>query len=168
MLTKIAAETMKRISMELGGDAPFIVFEDADLKKVVERALICKFCSSGQTCVCTNRLFVHQNVLEEFTKRLIQRVQSFKLGRGIDAGVNHGPLVNAAAVEKVKGHVQDAIKKGGHLQCGDDIPAGGSSGYFYQPIIITNAKKIYFLQTMRLPGPLLLYSHSLPRNKSLH
>ncbi|OJJ79118.1 NAD-dependent succinate-semialdehyde dehydrogenase [Aspergillus glaucus CBS 516.65] len=153
MLTKLAADTMKRISMELGGNAPFIVFEDADLEKAVEGALICKFRSSGQTCVCTNRLFVHQNVLEEFTKRSIQRVQSFKLGRGIDEGVTHGPLVNAAAVEKVKSHVQDAIKKGGQLQCGGDVPAGGSSGYFYQPTIITNAKKDMLLANNETFGP---------------
>ncbi|KAJ6092303.1 Aldehyde dehydrogenase N-terminal [Penicillium canescens] len=154
MLTQLAAGTMKRISMELGGNAPFIVFEDADLDKAVEGALICKFRSSGQTCVCANRLYVHQDVLEEFTQRLIRRVKSFKLGRGIDEGVTHGPLVNAAAVEKVKSHVQDAIEKGAQLRCGGNVPAGVSSGYFYEPTIMTHANKKMLLATDETFGPL--------------
>lgn len=153
MLTKLAAGTMKRVSMELGGNAPFIVFDDADIEKAVEGALICKFRSSGQTCVCANRLYVHQDVLEDFTKRLIARVQSFKLGRGIDEGITHGPLVNAAAVEKVKNHVADAIKKGGQLRYGGAVPAD-TSGYFYQPTIITNANKDMLLATDETFGPL--------------
>lgn len=153
VLTKLAAGTMKRVSMELGGNAPFIVFDDADIEKAVEGALICKFRSSGQTCVCANRLYVHQDVLEDFTKRLIARVQSFKLGRGIDEGITHGPLVNAAAVEKVKNHVADAIKKGGQLRYGGAVPAD-TSGYFYQPTIITNANKDMLLATDETFGPL--------------
>lgn len=153
MLAKLAADTMKRISMELGGNAPFIVFEDADLDKAVEGALICKFRSSGQTCVCVNRILVHQNVLEEFTAKIVQRVKSFKLGRGIDEGVTHGPLVNAAAVEKVKSHVDDALKKGGLLHCGGDVPAG-LSGYFYQPTVITNVNKDMLVASDETFGPL--------------
>ncbi|KAJ5753595.1 Aldehyde dehydrogenase N-terminal [Penicillium nucicola] len=154
MLTQLAAGTMKRISMELGGNAPFIVFEDADLDKAVEGALICKFRSSGQTCVCANRLYVHEDVLEEFSQRLIRRVQSFKLGRGIDEGVTHGPLVNSAAVEKVRSHVQDAIEKGGQLRCGGNVPAGVSSGYFYEPTIITHANNKMLLASDETFGPL--------------
>ena len=153
MLAKLATDTMKRISMELGGNAPFIVFEDADLDKAVEGALICKFRSSGQTCVCVNRIIVHQNVLEEFTAKMVQSVKSFKLGRGIDEGVTHGPLVNAAAVEKVKAHVEDALKKGGRLHCGGNVPAG-QSGYFYQPTIITNANKGMLVANDETFGPL--------------
>lgn len=153
MLTKLAAGTMKRVSMELGGNAPFIVFDDADIVKAVEGALICKFRSSGQTCVCANRLYVHKDVLEDFTQRLICRVQSFKLGRGIDEGITHGPLVNAAAVEKVKSHVEDAIEKGGQLRYGGAVPAD-TSGYFYQPTIITNANKDMLLATDETFGPL--------------
>lgn len=153
MLTKLAAATMKRVSMELGGNAPFIVFDDANLDKAVEGALICKFRSSGQTCVCANRLFVHQNVQKEFTQKLIQRVQTFKLGRGIDEGVTHGPLVNAAAVDKVRSHVQDALQKGGCLEFGGDVPPD-SSGYFFQPTIITNANKDMLLANDETFGPL--------------
>ncbi|KAK4869540.1 hypothetical protein LT330_005922 [Penicillium expansum] len=154
MLTKLAAGTMKRVSMELGGNAPFIVFNDADIEKAIEGALICKFRSSGQTCVCANRLYVHQDILEDFTQRLISRVQTFKLGRGIDEGVTHGPLVNAAAVEKVKSHVQDAIQKGGQLRYGGEVPADTPSGYFYQPTIITHANKDMLLATDETFGPL--------------
>lgn len=123
------------------------------ISKAVEGALICKFRSSGQTCVCANRLYVHQDVLEDFTQRLICRVQSFKLGRGIDEGITHGPLVNAAAVEKVKSHVADAIEKGGQLRYGGAVPAD-TSGYFYQPTIITNAHKDMLLATDETFGPL--------------
>lgn len=155
MLTKLAAGTMKRVSMELGGNAPFIVFEDADLDKAVEGALICKFRASGQTCVCANRLFVHKDVLEEFTQRMIKRVQTFKLGRGIDPGVSHGPLVNAAAVEKVKSHVQDAIEKGGQLRHGGEaLGENLAAGYFYQPTIITGANTDMLLATDETFGPL--------------
>ncbi|CAI7565658.1 unnamed protein product [Penicillium bialowiezense] len=154
MLTKLAAGTMKRVSMELGGNAPFVVFEDADIDEAVEGALICKFRSSGQTCVCANRLYVHEDVIEEFTERLIRRVSGFRLGRGIDEGVTHGPLVNAAAVDKVKLHVDDAIQKGGQLRYGGGVPADRASGYFYQPTVITNANSKMLLASDETFGPL--------------
>ncbi|KAJ5165195.1 Aldehyde dehydrogenase N-terminal [Penicillium coprophilum] len=154
MLTKLAAGTIKRVSMELGGNAPFIVFDDANIEKAIEGALICKFRSSGQTCVCANRLYVHKDVLEDFTQGLIRRVSSFKLGRGIDEGVTHGPLVNAAAVDKVKSHVQDALQKGGQLRYGGDVPTDTPPGFFYQPTIITNANKDMLLATDETFGPI--------------
>ncbi|KAE8345040.1 hypothetical protein BDV24DRAFT_159874 [Aspergillus arachidicola] len=154
MLTQLAASTMKRVSMELGGNAPFIVFEDADINQAVEGALICKFRASGQTCVCANRLLVHRDALEEFTQRLTRRVESFRLGRGIDEGVTHGPLVNAAAVAKVKSHVEDAIQKGGQLRCGGGVPPNLASGYFYSPTIITNAHKDMLVAQDETFGPL--------------
>lgn len=153
-LTTLAAGTMKRVSMELGGNAPLIVFDDADLDKAIEGALICKFRSSGQTCVCANRIFVHEKILEVFTQRMIERVQKFNLGRGIDSGVTHGPLINASAVEKVDIHVQDALKKGGRLQYGGTKPLEASRGYFYQPTIITNATKDMLVYQEETFGPL--------------
>lgn len=152
MLTKLAAGTMKRVTMELGGNAPFIVFNDADLDKAVEGALICKFRSSGQTCVCANRLYVHEQVLEEFTERLVKKVQAFKLGPGLDNGTTHGPLVNSAAVEKVASHVQDALQKGGKLKLGGKAPPG-LAGYFYEPTIITNAHKDMLVAQDETFGP---------------
>lgn len=153
MITKLAAGTIKRVSMELGGNAPFVVFEDADLDKAIEGALVSKFRSSGQTCVCSNRLYVHQDVMEEFTERLISRVQSFNLGRGIDEGVTHGPLVNKAAVDKVKGHVEDAICKGGLLRYGGDVLANRPDGFFYQPTILTHANQDMLVAKEETFGP---------------
>ncbi|KAJ5920148.1 hypothetical protein N7516_011006 [Penicillium verrucosum] len=138
MLTKLASETMKKVSMELGGNAPFVVFEDADLDQAVDAALICKFRASGQTCVCANRLYVHKQVLEAFAEKLAAKVRTLKLGRGIDDGTTQGPLVNAAAVEKVKAHVADALAKGGQLRTGGQAP-NHLSGFFFEPTIITGA-----------------------------
>ncbi|KAK1625542.1 aldehyde dehydrogenase domain-containing protein [Colletotrichum phormii] len=138
MLTKAAADTMKRVSMELGGNAPFIVFDDADIDQAVEGALICKFRCSGQTCVCANRLLVHEAVKDQFIEKLVARVKQYKLGRGIDEGITQGPLVNAAAVQKVDAHVQDALKKGAGavLHTGGKAPEG-LKGYFYEPTVIS-------------------------------
>ncbi|KAM6536128.1 hypothetical protein FALCPG4_005646 [Fusarium falciforme] len=138
MLTCAAAGTMKRVSMELGGNAPFIVFDDADLDQAVEAAMVCKYRCSGQTCVCANRLLVHEKVVDDFTKRLVKRLQTLKLGRGIDEGVTQGPLVNSAAVQKIDGHVRGAIRKGAILRTGGKRPEG-LSGFFYEPTVLTNA-----------------------------
>lgn len=138
MLTKAAAETMKRVSMELGGNAPFIVFEDADISQVVEAAMVCKFRCSGQTCVCANRLLVHERVRDEFAQKLTKRVQQLKLGRGIDKETTQGPLVNESAVKKVDSHVQDALEKGATVYAGGKAPTH-LQGYFYEPTVISNA-----------------------------
>ncbi|OJJ03410.1 hypothetical protein ASPVEDRAFT_84857 [Aspergillus versicolor CBS 583.65] len=151
MLTRLCADTMKRVSMELGGNAPFIVFEDADLDKAVDGALASKFRASGQTCVCANRLYVHQAVLEDFTQRLIAKVRRFKLGRGTDQGTTHGPLVNVAAVEKVKTHVQDAIERGGKLRYGGKVL--DREGFFFEPTVITDATKDMLLAQDETFGP---------------
>ena len=153
MFTQLAASTMKRVSMELGGNAPFLVFDDADLDKAVDAAVICKFRGSGQTCVCANRIYVHEKVSEDFTQRLIAKVQTVRLGRGIDQNTTHGPLVNCSAVEKVTEHVQDALQKGGSLRFGGKAPSG-TSGYFFEPTIITGAKKEMLVATDETFGPL--------------
>ncbi|KAF7563313.1 hypothetical protein G7046_g810 [Stylonectria norvegica] len=152
MLTKLAAGTMKKVSMELGGNAPFIVFEDADLDLAVEGTLACKFRCSGQTCVCANRIYVQHAVVDQFTSKLIVRVQDMKLGKGIEAGTTHGPLVNASAVRKVEEHVKDAIAKGGVLRIGGKAPA--RSGFFFQPTIITGATKDMSVAVDETFGPL--------------
>ncbi|KAK2806494.1 hypothetical protein FQN50_005777 [Emmonsiellopsis sp. PD_5] len=153
MLTKLAAGTMKRVSMELGGNAPFIVFGDADVEKAVEGALVCKFRSSGQTCVCANRLYVHSSIVEPFTALLTKRVQALKLGRGIDDGTTQGPLVNAAAVTKVSSHVEDALSKGGRLVTGGKPPAG-TTGFFFEPTIVTNCNTSMAVARDETFGPL--------------
>lgn len=126
--------TLKKMSMELGGNAPFVVFEDADLDKAVDGAIACKFRGSGQTCVCANRLYVHEKVYDEFAKRLAAKVDAFKLGNGLDEGVTHGPLVNQAGLEKVEKHVDDSVKAGAKILLGGKR----GEGTFFEPTILTD------------------------------
>ncbi|CDK29547.1 unnamed protein product [Kuraishia capsulata CBS 1993] len=118
ILVEQSSGTLKRLSMELGGNAPFIVFEDADIDKAVQGAMACKFRSSGQTCVCANRLYVHEKVYDEFAAKLVAEVKKTILGRGLDEGVTHGPLIHKKALEKVKEHVNDALSKGASILVG--------------------------------------------------
>ena len=107
-----SAADIKKLSLELGGNAPFIVFDDADLDKAVEGALASKFRNSGQTCVCTNRVYAQSGIYEEFCRKLSEKVAALKLGNGLDEGVNQGPLIEEKAVEKVEQHIADALAKG--------------------------------------------------------
>ncbi|ANZ74658.1 BA75_01845T0 [Komagataella pastoris] len=116
-----SAKTLKKLSFELGGNAPFIVFEDADIDKAVEGALISKLRQSGQTCVCANRLYVHESVYDEFTKKLVAKVKKCKLGNGLAEGTTHGPLVHSRAVDKVQQHVKDCLDKGATLLLGGKV-----------------------------------------------
>ncbi|RDW76945.1 hypothetical protein BP6252_04998 [Coleophoma cylindrospora] len=153
MLMKLCSDTMKRLSMELGGNAPVIVFQDADLDCAVEGTMISKFRSSGQTCVCANRILVHTSVLEEFTQRLIAKVERLKLGSGLSPEVTQGPLVNAAAVAKVSSHVKDALSKGGLLRTGGKVPQH-LDGFFYEPTVITGATTAMEVSYDETFGPL--------------
>ena len=153
-LTQLAAGTMKKVSMELGGNAAFIVFEDADIDLAVEGALICKFRSSGQTCVCANRLLVHRDVADDFTEKLVQRVKAMRLGPGLDSKTTHGPLVNAGAVAKIKEHVEDAVSKGGVVKVGGKVPEGLDGGFFYEPTVISNATTDMMVAYDETFGPL--------------
>jgi succinate-semialdehyde dehydrogenase/glutarate-semialdehyde dehydrogenase len=127
------AKQVKKVSLELGGNAPFIVFDDADLDAAVAGALICKFRNSGQTCISANRIFVQDGIYEEFVSRLVDAASKLKVGNGLDAGTNVGPLIEEAAVDKVQRHVGDAIDRGG------EVLLGGKSlgGLFFQPTVIT-------------------------------
>lgn len=120
-ITEKAAGTMKKVSMELGGNAPYIVFNDADLEKAVEGVIACKFRCSGQTCVCANRLFVQRGIHDAFVEALTKRMSQFKVGSGMDPTVTHGPLVNQAAVAKVMSHIDDAISQGAKLITGGRV-----------------------------------------------
>lgn len=137
LLMQHASSSLKVLSMELGGNAPFIVFDDADLDLAVAGAVTCKFRSSGQTCVCANRIYVQRGILDEFIKQFVERVKAFKLGNGFESDVTHGPLIHCRAVEKVSAHVKDAEKKGGKVILGGQrLPELGDN--YYQPTIITN------------------------------
>src|SRR5699024_9805124 len=119
-LMREASERVKKVSLELGGHAPIIVFEDADIDKAVSLSLASKFRNNGQTCICANRLYVHESVAEEFTSRLKAKVEKMKVGSGLDDGTDLGPLINGQAVEKVKAHLDDALSKGAELVYGGE------------------------------------------------
>nr|WP_311956742.1 NAD-dependent succinate-semialdehyde dehydrogenase [Halomonas garicola] len=131
------ADTVKKASMELGGNAPFIVFDDADIDAAVEGALLSKYRNTGQTCVCTNRFLVQDSVYETFLEKLSARVKELKVGNGMEDDVVQGPLINQAAVEKVQTHIGDALDKGGRLVCGGKPHALG--GTFFEPTVIADA-----------------------------
>jgi len=130
-----SAPTVKKMSLELGGNAPFIVFEDADIDSAVEGAFASKYRNAGQTCVCSNRIYVQEAVYEEFATKFAAKVKTAKVGNGFEDGVNQGPLIEPAALDKVERHVKDAIAKGGR------VLTGGKrlSGQFFEPTVIADA-----------------------------
>lgn len=134
LLCEQSAGTMKRVSMELGGNAPFIVFDDADIDRAVEGAIAAKYRNSGQTCVCTNRFYVHDSIYDEFAQKLAARVKQLKVGSGFEAGVEQGPLINEAAIEKVEAHIADALSKGAKLLSGGRRHALGYG--FFEPTVL--------------------------------
>jgi succinate-semialdehyde dehydrogenase / glutarate-semialdehyde dehydrogenase len=135
LLMQQAASTVKKVGLELGGNAPFIVFDDADLDSAVQGAIIAKYRNAGQTCVCTNRLYVQDGVHDRFVEKFAAEVLKLKVGNGTEVGVTQGPLINARAVEKVERHVADAVANGAKLVAGGKRHALGRS--FYEPTILT-------------------------------
>lgn len=137
-LMRQAAGTVKKVSLELGGNAPLIIFDDADIEAAVQGAIICKFRNTGQTCVCANRIFVQDGIYDEFAKRLGEAVGKMKQGNGFDDGVTLGPLIMGRAVDKVSEHVDDAIAQGAKLVVGGErLPAMGDN--WYAPTVLTGA-----------------------------
>lgn len=135
MLMRQCAGTVKKISLELGGHAPFIVFDDADIDEAVEGAVASKYRNSGQTCVCANRFLLQKNIYDTFAQKLIDAVQSqLKVGNGFDQGVNQGPLIDLNAVLKVEEQIRDAVEKGARIGCGGGRL--GTSGFFFEPTIL--------------------------------
>jgi succinate-semialdehyde dehydrogenase/glutarate-semialdehyde dehydrogenase len=135
ILMKQSSSTLKKLSFELGGNAPFIVFDDADLETAVTGAIASKFRSSGQTCVCANRIYVQSGIYDEFAQKFTEKVKGFKVGGGFEEGITHGPVIHDRAVSKVDAHVQDAVKQGGKVLIGGQkLPDLGAN--FYQPTVI--------------------------------
>ncbi|MDF0488443.1 NAD-dependent succinate-semialdehyde dehydrogenase [Sphingomonas sp. H39-1-10] len=151
ILYEQSGATMKKLSMELGGNAPFLVFDDADLEKAVEGAIASKYRNSGQTCVCTNRFYVQDGIYEVFAERLTERVKALKVGNGFDPDVQQGPLINDAAVKKVSAHVEDAVAKGGVVLTGGSPHALG--GTFYEPTVIRDANQDMLVAREETFGP---------------
>jgi succinate-semialdehyde dehydrogenase / glutarate-semialdehyde dehydrogenase len=133
------APTVKKTSMELGGNAPFIVFDDADLDEAVKGAIASKFRNTGQTCVCANRLLVQDGVYEKFAEKLVAAVAQLRVGNGMEAGVTQGPLINAAAVAKVEEHIADTLAKGGAVASGGKRHALG--GNFFEPTVLVDVPR---------------------------
>lgn len=158
LLLKKCADTVKRVSMELGGHAPFIVFDDADLDAAVQGAILCKFRNAGQTCVCTNRIYVQSKVFDAFAEKLAAEVRKLKVGPGTEPGVVIGPLIDDAAVRKVEDHVQDAVQHGASVVIGGRRhPLGGR---FYEPTVIANCNaemKIAHEETFGPVAPLFRF-----------
>jgi succinate-semialdehyde dehydrogenase/glutarate-semialdehyde dehydrogenase len=153
-LLRDSADTVKKVSMELGGHAPLIVFEDADLDAAVEGVLSSKFKNTGQTCISTNRVYVADSVAEEFGKKLAEKVSGLRVGNGMEDGVDVGPLINKGALEKVVGHVQDASERSGKVLCGGrTAESAGGNGYFYEPTVIHHANEQMKIATEETFGP---------------
>ncbi len=148
-----AAEGVLRVSMELGGNAPFVVFEDADLDKAVDGAMLAKFRNIGQACTAANRFIVHQDVAEEFSRRVAERVQAMKIGRGTEEGVAIGPLIDADAVAKAGELVDDAVDRGARLLAGGKALEG--AGTFYEPTVLTDVVPGSGILTEEIFGPVL-------------
>ncbi len=152
-LMEQAAQGVLRTSMELGGNAPFVVFEDADLDKAVDGAMLAKFRNIGQACTAANRFIVQRSVADEFARRVTERVDAMKIGRGTEDGVAIGPLINEAAVEKASSLVTDAVRRGAHVRTGGAAIDG--PGTFYQPTVVTDVQLGSDILREEIFGPVL-------------
>lgn len=152
ILMEQTASTIKKVSMELGGNAPFIVFDDADLDAAVQGALASKYRNAGQTCVCANRLYVQAGVYDAFAEKLVAAVGQMKIGNGADAGVQVGPLIDEKAVEKIESHIADAVSKKGRVLIGGKRHSLGSS--FFEPTVIADATQDMAVAREETFGPL--------------
>ena len=152
LLMEQCAPTIKKISLELGGNASFIVFDDADLDAAVEGAIASKYRNAGQTCVCANRIYVQDGVYEEFAQKLVAAVGKLKVGNGVEAGVTQGPLIEEKAVVKVEQHIADALGKGARLLLGGKRHALGHS--FFQPTVLADVTAEMAIAREETFGPL--------------
>ena len=152
ILLKQCAEGIKKVSLELGGNAPFIVFDDADIEAAVEGAMIAKYRNGGQTCVCANRIYVQAGIYDEFAKRLKDAVGKLAVGNGFDTSSTTGPLINEAAVNKVQNHIEDALTKGAKIIAGGERHALGHT--FFEPTIMTDVTTDMIVAREETFGPL--------------
>ncbi len=148
-----SAPTVKKLSLELGGNAPFIVFDDADIDSAVEGAFASKYRNAGQTCVCSNRLYVQAGVYDQFVDKFAAKVRTAKVGNGFDDGINLGPLIEEAAIEKVQRHVQDAVAKGGRVVVGGKRITTLGAGLFFEPTVVADATADMLCATEETFGP---------------
>ena len=152
LLMAQSASTIKKVSLELGGNAPFIVFDDADIDEAVKGAIICKYRNAGQTCVCANRIYVHDAIYDQFAEKLVQATEALKIGDGREEGVEVGPLIDQAAVDKVMEHIQDALDGGGKVVTGGKPHSKGD--LFFQPTVVTGVSSDMKVASEETFGPL--------------
>ncbi len=153
-LLRDSADTVKKVSMELGGHAPFIVFRDADLDLAVNSAVMTKFVNNGQTCICTNRIYVEESIAEEFGEKFAAKAKALRVGNGLNEEVQVGPLISEQSLNKVESHVQDALSHNGKLLCGGKrYESEGLNGYFYEPTVINYANEEMKIATEETFGP---------------
>ncbi|MDC5136477.1 NAD-dependent succinate-semialdehyde dehydrogenase [Acinetobacter baumannii] len=151
LLMQQCSSTIKKLALELGGNAPLIVFDDADLDKAVQGAIFAKFRNAGQTCVCANRIYVHDNIYQAFAEKFVQEVQKFKVGNGLEDGAQIGPLINEKAVLKAQQLIDDAVSKGAKIACGGKQHALGQT--FYEPSVLTNVDRTMEIVQEEIFGP---------------
>lgn len=152
LLMSQCANTVKRVSLELGGNAPFIVFDDADLERALDGAMASKYRNAGQTCVCTNRFLVQDGIYDRFVEGLAERTRQLKVGPGTEADVQQGPLINAAAVSKIQSHIDDALSKGASVVCGGKPHALGRT--WFEPTVLRDVTPAMRVATEETFGPL--------------
>lgn len=152
LLMQQCAATVKKVSLELGGNAPFIVFDDAELDAAVEGALATKFRNTGQTCVCANRIYVQNNIYPAFAEKFTAAVKKLRAGNGLESNVQQGPLINLAAIQKVEAHLQDAIAKGATILCGGNRI--GTDTLLFEPTVLTNMQANMLIAKEETFGPI--------------
>jgi succinate-semialdehyde dehydrogenase/glutarate-semialdehyde dehydrogenase len=152
ILMRQSSDSIKKLSFELGGNSPFIVFDDADIKKAAKDAVSCKFRNSGQTCVCANRIYVQEPIYDQFVAHFLEAVQALKVGNGFEEGVTQGPLIDQHAIDKMEAHVKDALTHGAKLLTGGKRHALGAN--FYEPTILLNLTKQMRLYNEETFGPI--------------
>lgn len=150
-LMQQCSSTIKKVSLELGGNAPFIIFDDADIENAIKGTIASKFRNAGQTCVCANRIFVQDKIFESFSQKLLEKIKQLKMGNGLDDKVQLGPLINQAAIDKVEAHIKDAIAKGAKILTGGNVSPLGK--LFFEPTILTEVNSTMRLANEETFGP---------------
>ena len=154
IILKQAADKVQRVTMELSGHAPFIVFDDANIDKVTDIAMACKYRNNGQVCISPSRFYIHESKKEAFAKSFVEKTKKLKIGNGLDKGVQLGPLTTKKRLEEVEQLVEETKKEGAKILCGGQRPSGFNKGYFYEPTIFDNVKDNFKIMTVEPFGPL--------------
>ena len=155
LILKQAADKVQRVTMELSGHSPFIVFDDVDIQKVVEMAIAAKFRNNGQVCISPSRFYIHENKKDEFTKSFVEKTKKLKIGNGLDKGVQLGPMTTKKRLNEIEELVEKTKQEGAQILCGGKRPAGFNKGYFYEPTVFDNVKDNFTIMRQEPFGPLV-------------